>query len=88
MNKTKLLNELKGTLMNPIVEHTDTSHLSPGFEVVSRDGKIKGQLTGGSRTCQLEGCLGRRLGVRWSDGTLTWPCTKGMTLRKKSWRIM
>lgn len=32
----------------------------------------------GSRRCTLEGCTGKRLGVRWPDGRLTWPCTKGM----------
>lgn len=46
--------------------------------VLSRDRKLRGVLTGGSRRCQLEGCTGRKLGVRWPDGKITWPCTKGM----------
>jgi hypothetical protein len=51
--------------------------VAPEF-VVSRDGNDKGRLTGGSRNCRLEGCTGRRLEVRWPDGKLTWPCSKGM----------
>ena len=46
--------------------------------VISRDGGKKGKPTGGSRVCGMEGCSGRRIGVRWSDGKLTWPCTKAM----------
>ena len=44
----------------------------------SRDRKLRGKLTGGTRDCQLAGCRGIRLGVRWPDGTLTWPCSKGI----------
>jgi hypothetical protein len=48
-----------------------------------------GVLTGSSRRCQLEGCLGVRLYVRWDDGKLTMPCTKGMTYDDVagSWKI-
>lgn len=52
------------------------------MKVISRDGKEKGRLTGGERVCQLEGCTGNRVGVRWEDGTLTFPCTKGMKYLK------
>ena len=41
-----------------------------------------GRVTGGARRCQLEGCLGRRIGVRWPDGRITWPCTRGMMVRR------
>ncbi len=37
-----------------------------------------GVTTGGTRKCQMEGCLGRRYGVRWPDGKMTWPCSKGL----------
>lgn len=40
--------------------------------------KLRGVTTGGERYCTLEGCPGRRIAVRWPDGHLTWPCTKGM----------
>ena len=50
--------------------------------VYDRRGTRHGRLTGGSRPCRVEGCGARRLGVRWPDGKLTWPCTKGMKIRK------
>lgn len=56
--------------------------------VYSRDGKLRGRLTGGDRCCQLEGCGGRRHGVRWPDGKMTWPCGKGLKTRKDGqWQI-
>lgn len=44
----------------------------------------------GSRRCQMAGCLGLRLIVRWPDGRHTMPCTKGMTQDNHSgnWQIM
>ena len=45
--------------------------------VKSRDGTLKGEPTGGTRKCQLQGCNGKRIGVRWEDGVITWPCSKG-----------
>ena len=57
--------------------------------VKSRDGKLTGRTTGGERTCQMEGCRGRRLGVRWKNGKITFPCTRGMVYNdaKKTWKI-
>lgn len=52
-------------------------------KVTSRDGKELGHTTGGKRQCKLEGCLGIRLGVRWDKKTLTWPCTRSMTMNTK-----
>lgn len=49
--------------------------------VVSRDGKTRGVVVG-TRRCQLSGCTGVCAGVRWPDGKLTWPCSKGMQVRK------
>jgi hypothetical protein len=43
--------------------------------------------TGGTRRCQLEGCSGTQVGVRWPDGKLTWPCTKGITTEGDEWEI-
>lgn len=37
-----------------------------------------GVATGSVRRCQLEGCPGLRVMVRWPGGKVTWPCTKGM----------
>lgn len=39
-----------------------------------------GEVTNTS-VCTLEGCGGTRLHVRWPDGTRTYPCAKGCTVR-------
>lgn len=62
----------------------DQIYFAKGTKVVSRDGKIKGKTTGSCNHCRLEGCNGLRLGVRWSDGKLTFPCTKGMEVTVKA----
>jgi hypothetical protein len=57
--------------------------------VVSRDGKHIGMTTGSWHLCQMEGCGGRRLSVKWGDGKNTRPCTKGMDWHpRKGWRIL
>lgn len=60
-----------------------------GNKVVSKDGEI-GFLTGGNYKCQMEGCRGARLSVRWADGKITRPCTKGMVYSEDSrtWKMM
>lgn len=52
--------------------------LPPTSRVYSSDGTTFGFRTGGSRQCKCEGCIGLALAVRWQDGKLTYPCTKGM----------
>ena len=48
----------------------------------------RGDLTGASHRCQLDGCTGRRLSVRWPDGRHTFPCTQGMNVREDGeWEI-
>ena len=61
---------------------------SRGTAVISQSGE-KGVLTGGRRRCQLTGCGGKGLYVRWKDGKLTVPCTKGMTFDEtnNTWKI-
>jgi len=59
-----------------------------GQTVISRCGQMQCKTTGGTRPCRLEGCLGVRVGVRWPDGTLTWPCTKGMAPSAGRWKIL
>ena len=63
---------------------------SKGVPVISRDKKYAGKTTGGTRVCGLEGCRGTRVGVRWSDGKLTYPCTADMeiTPNGKAWFII
>lgn len=50
-------------------------------KVISKDGKEKGNLTGGlAFPCKLEGCRGKRIGVRWGNGKITFPCSSGMKI--------
>lgn len=49
-----------------------------GSRVYCRDGKHMGIATGSVRRCQLAGCGGVRVMVRWPGGSVTWPCMKGM----------
>ncbi len=59
-----------------------------GIKVHARKpSKTVGATTGGERSCQLEGCGGRQIAVRWPNGKLTWCCTEGMVEGEKSYRI-
>jgi len=61
--------------------------MKKGDTVLSRDGAIKGTVRGAGRLCRLEGCGGWCVPVRWSDGKLTWPCSKGLRQTKEGWQI-
>jgi hypothetical protein len=52
-------------------------------KVYSSDKKHVGKPTGSTRLCNLEGCRGERIGVRWEDGKITYPCSKGMDFSPK-----
>jgi hypothetical protein len=54
------------------------SQTSPTKLVYSADRTEAGVRTGGSRLCSMHGCTGMRIAVRWPDGKLTYPCTKGL----------
>ena len=59
-----------------------------GVKITSRDGRAVGIATGATRSCQLSGCLGLRICVKWPDGKTTYPCTKGMRQEVNGeWRI-
>jgi hypothetical protein len=54
-------------------------------------GRLKlpvGQTTGATRPCRLEGCCGVRMVVKWEDGQVTYPCSKGMVWRDSAWHIL
>jgi len=59
-------------------------------KVYSRDGTDIGLTTGSHHSCRLEGCSGLRISVKWSDGTHTYPCSKGMSyeMDDDSWQIL
>ena len=57
--------------------------------VWSKDRTVQGKATGGERVCQMAGCNGRRIVVRWPDGKITHPCTKGMEWKgDNEWQIL
>lgn len=57
--------------------------------VLSRDSTQTGIPTGKTRSCQLDGCRGVRIGVRWPDDSITWPCQNGIEfIDKQTDRIM
>lgn len=46
--------------------------------MLSRDGGKNGLIMNlASRRCQMEGCTGHRIHVKWEDGRSTYPCSKG-----------
>jgi hypothetical protein len=59
-----------------------------GWMVIARDWSITGILTGSKRNCPMEGCNGLRVGVRWEDGRLSFPCTCGMEWKNGVARIL
>jgi len=49
----------------------------------------RGKATGNTHCCSMHGCNGLRVSVRWPDGRVTFPCSKGMTVRKDGdWKIL
>ena len=56
-----------------------TNPFSADWPVFGR-GKIRpsGRTTGATYRCQMDGCTGRRIVVRWRGGRITRPCFKGM----------
>jgi len=55
--------------------------------VQSRRGRLIGVTTGATRPCQLEGCKGVRVTVKWPDGKHTHPCSEGLIAGRRQWRI-
>jgi len=43
-------------------------------KVYNRDKSQVGETTGTTRVCQMDGCGGRRIAVRWPDNKITYPC--------------
>lgn len=62
-----------------------------GSKVYGRRGtrfaRSAGTVIGGYTWCQMEGCRGVRVWVRWKDGRVTKPCSKGLVLDRQAWRI-
>jgi len=59
-----------------------------GLKVYTRDGKTCGYATGATYPCQMDGCRGVRVVVKWSNGKNTRPCSQGMKPYKNGLRII
>jgi hypothetical protein len=58
-------------------------------QIISRDGKMTGTPTGASCRCNMEGCRGTRISIKWPNGKNTRPCTKGLELVSHGvWKII
>lgn len=79
-------NVIEGSIQEEI-QFPEKNIYARGTPVLSSDGTIKGKLTGGSRPCGMHGCTGKTLAVRWENGNLTYPCTKGMDYTNGTWQI-
>lgn len=57
--------------------------------LLCREGKRTGEVRG-TRRCQMEGCTGVRLIVRWPEGHRTHVCTKATkpTARSSTWQLV
>lgn len=58
-----------------------TGKYDTATHVYSKSGANIGVITGGQRPCLLADCGGTRVGVRWEDGRVSFPCAKGMKFR-------
>jgi len=59
-------------MLNPMPTHV-YGRKGTSFE------NVKGEVRGAGKPCNLEGCNGWLVCVRWPSGRHTWPCSKGMT---------
>ncbi len=75
-----------GTTLDALVPRPDLSAVKWGK---NREGTEAGTVFSTARRCQMEGCNGIRIGVRWPDGRRTYPCSRGMNeISDDTWRIL
>ena len=49
--------------------------------VYNADGSLAGLASWNRYRCQMSGCTGQRVPVKWPDGQVTRPCSKGLFSR-------
>lgn len=59
-----------------------------GEKVISRGGKHIGFTTGAVRSCNLTGCRGVQIVVKWDNKKITYLCSKGMERNNDVWQIL
>ena len=58
-----------------------------GSPFLTREGDVEGKVVG-YQHCRMEGCHGQRIGVRWPNGKLTWPCSLCCTANAEGvWKV-
>lgn len=58
-----------------------TTSIKPADQVFDQAGTTAGLATGANHACRMDGCSGQRVSVRWPDGALTFPCSRGLIAR-------
>ena len=59
-----------------------------GSPFLTREGDVEGKVVG-YQHCRMEGCYAQRIGVRWPNNRLTWPCSKGCWITENgTWGII
>ncbi len=70
---------IPGILKYDYIKRPVPTHTGPLHIVLNRDEtKIGVVINECAHPCPMEGCTGTRKSVRWQDGRLTYPCTKGL----------
>lgn len=78
--------EPKECILNYLLSPPKTEAGVPVFARGAK--KATGKTTSSTMRCQLKGCGGIRVCVKWDNGRKTWPCSKGMRRNKNNWRIL
>ena len=69
--------KLKSALCGRMIANDLAENAQPKW-MLNRDGTIRGEIRNlNCRRCQMEGCTGMRIHVKWPDGKSTYPCSKG-----------
>lgn len=60
------------------------------MNILSRSGNMRGEIVNPMwQKCRMEGCTGWRMRVKWENGEVTCPCSKGCkTLDEHTLQIM
>jgi len=53
----------------------------------SKFAKVAATVTGTYTRCQMDGCLGLRVWIKWPDGHVTKPCSKGIVTHGGKHRV-
>jgi hypothetical protein len=76
---TKLVNLVSALVGNEREKGKKVQSAAGSAVMLSRDGVLRGRIINfRARRCGMEGCNAYRASVRWEDGSLTYPCMRGV----------